>query len=281
MKHISAKISAVLCAATATVLAFQSVTASAYNNAHKNWLTEQTQESTEFPMNFSHSLYYIQRYLREEGITTYQNTIQSGLVLGQGYSTTNISGTQQGATLSGTAAWARYLANCFYGWDTVYTEQRPQSRYSISEMKPGDQVVLSWNGTKRTVFVTSVSDDCVYCSELWGDAIMWNIEFTRPTGNKMKRIYGGTEFTIDYFIRPVKEGDANGDSIVDFMDVVFLADNLGATYFSGKDHNTMFAASDLDGDWVIDQDDCIEVYYHVNENRMNGNYRYVTTWHQV
>ena len=139
-------------------------------------------------------------------------------------------------------------------------------------MQPGDQIVMSWNGNKYALFVTGVGDDRIYCSELWGTAIMWGVEFTR-TGNTLKRVFGGTEFTIDYYLRPVKEGDANGDSIVDIMDVAWLADHEGVSYISGVDYTTQIMAADMNGNWVIDHADTVEVYQHLGYNRMNGDYR--------
>ena len=281
MKQIRARISASVLAAAAAVCALQSVTASGYTASHKNWLTAQTQESTEFPMNFSHSLYYLQRSYNMAGVNTFTDTVTSGLVVGPGYSTTTLSGTYQGAQLTGSVAWARHLANCFYGENTVYMEQLPQTHYSsLSEMQPGDQIVISREGRQYAIFVTGVGEDRIYCSELWGDAIMWSMEFTR-TGNTLKRVFGGAEFSINYYLRPVKEGDANGDSIVDIMDVAWLADHEGVTSVPGTDYTTQMMAADMNGNWVIDHADTVDVYYHGGYNRMNGDYRYVTTWHNV
>lgn len=281
MKHIRTRIAAAVIAAAAAACTLQAVTASAYVSNHANWLTGQTQESTEFPMNFSHSLYYLQRSYSNAGINTYTDTVHSGLVLGPGYSTATISGKHQGSALTGTLAWARYLANCFYGQDTVYTEQ-PASRYAyLSDIKPGDQIVMSHNGSQYAVFVTSVGTDAIICSELWGSAIMWNIEFTRTSNNKLKRTFGGVEFKIDYIVRPVKEGDANGDSVVDFSDVVWISNHLNSTPASGTDYITQYMAADLNGNWMIDADDCIEVYNNAGYGRMNGDYRYVTAWHNL
>ena len=113
MKQIKARISSAVGAAAIAVCAFQSAAASAYTASHKNWLTPQTQESTEFPMNFSHSLYYLQRSYSQANVYTFEDTVTSGLVVGPGYSTTTLSGTYQGAALTGNIARARYLANCF------------------------------------------------------------------------------------------------------------------------------------------------------------------------
>ena len=281
MKHIRTRIAAAVVAAAAAACTMQAVTASAYVSNHANWLTGQTQESTEYGANFAHSLYYLQRSLNNAGINTFTDSVQTGLVLGPGYTTANLSGIQSGTSLSGSLAWARYLGNSFYGSQTVYTEQ-PASRYSsLSDIKQGDQIVISTNGRQYAVFVTAVNDSCIYVSELWGDAIMWGIEFTRTSNNKLKRTFGGVTFNIDYIVRPVKEGDANGDSVADFMDVVWIANNIGGSVASGVDYTTQMIAADLNGNWGFDQDDAIEVYYHIGSNRMNGDYRYVTTWHSL
>ena len=276
MKQIKARIAAAVIAAAATVCTLHSVGASAYVENHKHWLTEQTQDSTEYPMNFAHSLYYLQRNLSQAGINTYTDTLTSGLVLGPGYATSTISGYGNGSQLSGTLAWARYLGNAFYGNSTVYTEQYP----SNITLQQGDQIIMTWNGNKTAVFVTSVSGNTVYCSELWGTAIMWNIEFTR-TGNKLKRSFGGTEFTINCVVRPVKEGDANGDSVVDFNDFAWIADHRGQADFPGKHRDTLMMAADLNGSWTLDDNDALTVLYNYTSGRMSGDYRYVTVWHPV
>lgn len=279
MKHIRNRIAAAIIAAAAAACTMQAVTASAYVSNHAHWLTGQTQESTEYGANFAHSLYYLQRSYNNAGVNTYTDTVTSGVVFGPGYSTTTISGKHEGSVLTGTLAWARYLGHCFYGQDTVFTEQ-PASRYSsISDIKQGDQIVISTSGRQYAVFVTSVGDSSIYVSELWGDAIMWGIEFTRTSNNKLKRTYGGVTFNIDYIVRPAKEGDANGDSIVDFMDVVWIANNIGGSVASGVDYNTQMVAADLNGNWTFDQDDVLAVYNNAGYGRMNGDYRYITKWH--
>ena len=67
MKHIRTRIAAAVVAAAAAACTMQAVTASAYVSNHANWLTGQTQESTEYGANFAHSLYYLQRSLNNEG----------------------------------------------------------------------------------------------------------------------------------------------------------------------------------------------------------------------
>ncbi|MBP0967663.1 MAG: hypothetical protein J5722_08510, partial [Oscillospiraceae bacterium] len=270
------RIAAALIAASAAFCSLQSVGASAYTYNHRNWLTQQTQDSTEYPMNFAHSLYYLQRSYSQSNIYTYTDTLYSGLVLGPGYSTTTISGLSQGTLLSGSLAWARYLGNSFYGSDTVYTEQYP----SNLALQQGDQIIMTWNNTKYALFVTSIDGNHVYCSELWGSTIRWGEEFIR-TGNTMKRRFGGTEFTMNCVVRPVKEGDANGDSVVDYYDFAWIADHRNQYSFPGKHYETLMMAADLNGNWSLDDTDATTVLYNYNYGRMEGDYRYVTTWHSV
>ena len=277
MKHIRTRIAAAICAAAAAACALQAP-AFAFANERDRFRTPETQDEREYARNFSHDLWALQTYYRNNGINTFSGSVRSGLVVGEGFSNYNLSQTWEGMPLNGEAAWARTLANSFYGNQVVYQELSPENRYtSISDMKPGDQIVMSYNGSKHTVFVTGLSADRIYCSELWGTSIQWSIEYSR-TATTMTRLFGGTEYTIDYFIRPVKEGDANCDSVVDFMDLVWIANHVGQYNFPYYvNWNTQFYAADLNRNGQIDTDDVLAVYQHAVDGRMSGDYRYITT----
>ena len=282
MKHIPARIAATLCAAAAALCTAAAMPASAINSVHPH--TEQTQEATEFGFNFSHSLYWLQYHNPQDML--WNETVRAGLVLGQGYVSQNISGTQQGAALTGSAAWARKLAYSYYGEYTVFTEQPVGGNIGqyldITAMKQGDQIVTHRNGVTTTYFVTGVVPDAgkFYCSELSGGRVKWNIEFTR-TESTMTRTDNGRTYVMDYFIRPVKEGDVNGDSVVNFSDFATLdmATHTSQNLFPGADYNVLMGAADLDGDWQITAADVWEIYQNCSDERMNGDYRYVTVYH--
>ena len=279
MKHIRTRIAAAVIAAAAAACTMQAVTASAYVSNHAHWLTGQTQESTEYGANFAHSLYYLQRSLNNAGINTFTDSVQTGLVLGPGYTTANLSGIQSGTSLSGSLAWARYLGNCFYGNQTVYTEQ-PASRYSsLSDIKQGDQIVMtSSSGQQHAIFITSVYNDySLNASELVNGCVQWGSGYVKFGYNKLRRISDGTVFTVDYVVRPVKEGDANGDSVVDSADFTWLSNHYNAYSFPGADYNATMAAADIDGDWQITWRDAMGVLMNNSDGRMTGNYSYCTT----
>ena len=285
MKHIKAKIAAVVFAAATAVCSMQAATASALYTGHENWYSAQSQDERELQRNFAHDLYFIQNSYANQ--TTWNGTVYSGMVLGTGYTYANISGTQTGSALTGAAGWARNLANRFYGSNVIYTEQPHDKITSFGDWRDvtlGDQIVMHRNGSQHTVIVTGINSETgkFYCSELVGNKIYWGREFTK-IGTTIKRVSGNTSFTFDYVIRPVKVGDANGDSIVGFTDATWLdyqINYIGMPNFGTVCYEVYMAAVDFNNNWSIDAVDATEIFQHYGYGRMQGSdYKYVTTWH--
>ena len=281
MKHIRTRIAVAICAAAASLCTMQALSASAFNTRYP--YTPQTQDDREFARNFAHDLYFIQNSYA--GQSRWNQTVSCNLMLGAGYTYNNLSGNHEGTTLTGSDAWAMNLAKRFFGNKTAFTEQQSVNKYGdIRDLKRGDQIVLETgygDGSHHTLFVTGISENRVFCSELIAGTIYWGVEFSR-IGDKMYRHYGDSttthEYDVRYYIRPVKEGDANGDSIVDFWDYVWVANNLNNYTFPNVRYDILFAAADVNGNGALDTDDCAQIYQHATEGRMTGDYRYVRTY---
>ena len=277
MKRTTIKTAAALCAAITAVCGMQAVTASAITGAHPT--SGNTQDSTEFGMNFSHNLYFWQVHHFPQG-SAWSQTIRQGKVFGPGYSTANISGISEGTALPAPLAWVRSLAIGNYGSENLYfTEQPADIVDDIRTAKQGDQIVMtSSSGQQHAIFVTSVySDYSVNASELVNGCVQWGSGYVKFGYNKLRRISDGTVFTVNYVVRPVKEGDANGDSVVDSADFTWLSNHYNAYSFPGADYNATMAAADIDGDWQITWRDAMGVLMNNSDGRMTGNYSYCTT----
>ena len=279
MKHVLTKAAAAFCAAATAVCAMQAVTASAINSQHPT--TGNTQASCEEPRNMGHNCYYWSVY-NYPANTAWDQTVISGKVFGPGYSTTTISGNTQGTPLNGAVAWARKLACEHFGSaNTIFTEQPASYANCLPAMKLGDQIVLTRNGQTHAVFVTGINfgngNDSVTVSELVGGVIKYGVTYTVPVDGQLRRSSNGQTYNISYVVRPVKEGDANGDSSVDIMDVDFILSHTGVYNFPGSDYNTVMGACDLDGDWSISWQDAMAVYMNMNCGKLDGNYSYLVS----
>ncbi len=275
MKHIASRAAAAFCAAITAVCVMQAVTASATTPAHP--VSGNTQDSTEFGMNFGHNLYYWSVYNYPQN-SQWSQTVRQGKVFGPGYSTTNLSGISEGQTLSAPLAWARHLAISNYGNEHLYFTEQPASTVDdVTTAKNGDQIVMtSSSGQKHAIFVTCVyTDYTIDGSELVNGRVNWNSGYVKFGPNKLRRLSDGTVFTVDYVVRPVKEGDANGDSVVDSADVTWLSNHYNAYSFPGAYYNVQMAAADIDGDWQITWRDAFGVFMNNSEGRMTGNYSYL------
>ena len=130
------------------------------------------------------------------------------------------------------------------------------------------------------MFVTSCYNSTLYCSELDGSTIKWSVAYKRLSNYKLKRVSDGQIFDIQYVARPIKEGDANGDGIVNGSDASWIEQqinqgNAGA-YITGCNRDILLAAADLNGDWWLETSDADEIRANMNaDGYMSGNYCYV------
>ena len=273
MKRITSRLAAAVFGAVTAVCAVQATAASAITDAHP--VCGNTQDMCEYGRTLSQDVYFWSVHTYPEN-TIWNNTLTSGLVLGQGYTYTTISGNTQGSQLTGPVAWARNLAIEHFGSQNLVFTEQPASAYTqYSQMKGGDQIVLTRNGQTHALYVTGVQSDRIYCSELVNNRIKWGVEYRLTSNGMLKRASNGQNYTINYFVRPVKEGDANGDSVVDVLDVDWILGHTNVYDFPGVDYNTQMAAADLQGTWVITWADALTVYMNCNDGRLSGDYSYV------
>lgn len=269
MKKMRARAAAVLCAAITTVCGAQALSASAYS------YTVNTQSYCENPMNMSHNVYLWSVYNYEEG-ERFTAKPKSGLVLGYGFSSNPTSGYYSGKTLTGSEAFARTLAEQHFG-TTTFMEYGGGKNLSV---RIGDQIHMFSGNSKKTVFLTSIGN-YNYCAEV-DDAtkqIHWGTRYILHNGAFIQVDDNGSiikSYTVDYVLRPIKRGDANGDSFVNAADVSYIANNFGkyANSFPGKRYDVMMAALDMNGNWQIDRTDADTVRLHYS-NGILGDYGYV------
>ena len=277
MKHISTRAAAAVCAAITAVCGMQALSASAVNNAHPT--TGNSQAYCNEPYNMSHNCYFWSVYNYPEN-SYWNTTVYSGKVLGEGFTTANISGTSQGSALTGAKAFARTLACSHFGsQNTIFVELPGGYANCPAVIRLGDQIVLTRNGSQHTIFITGINDETntVYASEIVNNRVKHGVTFSCPQDGKLKRTSNNQTFNVSYVIRPAMEGDANGDCYIDIRDVDVAFRNEGNFNFPGKDYNTVMGAIDLNGSWTITHDDGMEIFYHINAGIMGGNYSYLTT----
>ena len=272
MKRITSRLAAVIFGAVTAACTVQATVASAITDAHP--VCGNTQEMCEYARTIAQDVYFWSVHTYPEN-TYWNETLTSSPVFGPGYSTTTISGNTQGAQLSDAVAWARNLAISHFGSENLVFTEQPASAYTeYSQMKAGDQIVLTRNGQTHALYVTGAQLDRIYCSELVNHRVKWGVEFRLTNDGKLKRVSNGQKYTVNYFVRPVKEGDANGDSIVDVTDVDWILAHAGSYNFPDADYNTQMAAADLDGNWSLSWADAMCVYMNCEDGRMRGNYSY-------
>ena len=104
----------------------------------------------------------------------------------------------------------------------------------------------------------------------------WGVQFKVTNyGAGLKRVSGGQQYTIQYVARPIKEGDANGDSYVDVTDVDWVGNHYGGGYISGTNRDILMAAADYTGNWWLDSDDSYGIMTHIQAGSLGGDSRYV------
>ena len=277
MKHIKARIAAIAMAAITSVAAAQAISASAFRYTSKT----QTQCETASYMN-SIMTNWKNSTFRQNAY--WNQNLTSGVVVGPNFSNVTISGKYEGAPLSGSEALVRKMAQLYFGTN-IFQEVYCNGKFYSAQL--GDQLVITRNGQKRYLFVT----DNGY-TELVNNRIKHNNNYQISNG---VMIIGNQTWICDYVLRPVKQGDANGDGTViafDYYvwnsDLTAISDYAAGNFPNGVRQDVLVAASSLNKDWTINstdynalKDDQRETpgfnYTGYSYNgRMNGNYGYVT-----
>ena len=248
MKNMKSRITAMLFAAATTVCASQAITANAWETFYYD---TQTQDWCELPQNMGYTVRGWSRFNGISGGQYWNETVSSGNVCSTGYRRTTYSGTGLGTPLTGSQALCRHLANTFFGTQT-YMEHIV---YGSTPIKMGDQIRLgsTRNGSQKTIFITYVNSDGTF------DAFSLNNSthiIERNTYRKksstsyyLQRLNSnGTvvedNIYMDFLIRPIKEGDVNGDGIFTQADKTWLKNKIGdQTNFYPKDVNALLNPS--------------------------------------
>ena len=300
MKKIATRIAAAACAAITAVCGAQALSASAFNNGHPYW--ENTQEYCESSYALSRNRYFWQTYgsngSGDWGEGAYWNgTIKAGELLGKGFKRTHVSSfnstywnnpnqdksQRPQSTLSGARAWARTLACSHYGFtaqQAVWLELPATDFNYIGNFNQADQVVFT-NG--HAMFVSSVNDNnTLTCVELRSNRIRWTTTYKLLSGNKLKNLATGTTYTISYVVRPVKEGDADGDGWVNRNDQIWVNNHNGNPYQNSTvyDNDVLLSAADVTGNWWLNNADASEIYSYMYEigGYMTMDHRYVKAY---
>ena len=282
MKNIKTRIAAAACAAITAFCGAQAMSASAFNYGHP--YSGNTQEYCESAYAMSRNVRMWQTYGSNgsgdwaEGCS-WSPSVKAGKMVGRGFTTAHTSNYSTNQTLTGPVGWVRTLANSHYGFEAqkaAWMEIPSSYMNGWTSFRQGDQVILKSGNTTHAVFITYIDGETFYCSELRSGKIRWGVQFKVTNyGAGLKRVSGGQQYTIQYVARPIKEGDANGDSYVDVTDVDWVGNHYGGGYISGTNRDILMAAADYTGNWWLDFDDSYGIMTHIQAGILGGDSRYV------
>ena len=265
MKHIKTKIAAVCCAAIAAVSASQAITASAvgYNRS---------QDYCENAYNMSYDMRGLSRYVYPGG-SAFNENVTCGAMCGKGYANETISHNNLGTPLSGSEAWCRWLANNYFDTD-IYMELPGGKNCNV---KLGDQVRISGNNeSDRSLFVTSISGSTFYATSLdANNRVVYGEKYLLHNGALIVQDNNGNTvktYSVNYIVRPIKKGDANGDGVFTVADKNWVNSHLYMNQsqcgFNNKRWDLLMKALMNEGGWRIEY----SAYYTLGYNlaHMNG-----------
>ena len=295
MKFTKIKAAALVMAAATAFCAGQAMTASAAGNAFQYTSVTQTQAESQTRMNTVKSAWKNNGWngVKFKANTSWNQSATLGVTVGPGFSSTTLTGNQQGSTIYGSAALARKMAESYFD-TTIFMECYANGKYYRETL--GDQLILTNPaGTQtRTVFVTQVSGG-MKVTELQNGKIKYDIPVSNSCGTII--FNNNDPWIATYVIRPIKQGDANGDGVVlchtNYYvwgnDRTQLGDycNSNGNYTNNFTNNprtdVLVAACTFDHDWSLnyydydvltnDQSDGYGDYTYTY--RMNGNFGYV------
>ena len=277
MKLRKLKAAAVAMAAISTVCAGQAITASAFQ------YTSATQEQceTQSRMNTFVNKWKYTGSFRAGSAFGNNASYTSGVVVGPAFSSTTISGTYGYNQIYGGRALARMLAEDYFG-TTNFVENYCNGKFYRPQL--GDQLHLTNGNQEKTVLVTK-NTGTIEVVEVINQRIRYNVTYQNCNGTFVKNNVG---WTCDYVTRPIKQGDANADGVVQCYDYYVWSNDLNTLngYTSqipnGVRNDVLMAACSLDNDWTLGYVDYImlvndqSVPSGWNTNgRMGGTFGYV------
>lgn len=191
-----------------------------------------------------------------------------------GFQGGNYSGLGNGANVADGKAFARKVARNVFNTTTFMEmkEVTSTSAYNYFRYIPriGDQVTVKNGSTEKTIFITNVTNGTIKACEVDESGyIRYNKTYTYRSSNKTFT-YSSKAWTFQYVARPIKLGDANGDSYVSLSGDQFsyTSANGSVSFYckadgsemsaisdyhwrSGEDVNFVHAAADWNLDWNV------------------------------
>ena len=165
--------------------------------------------------------------------------------------------------------------------------------YGSTPIKQGDQIKIDRNGQTRTLFVIYV--DNINPNSIDTFSLDSNNHILRETWTRSGYFLqdGSTEWVMDFTLRPIKEGDVNGDGLFTSVDLGWLKLNVGrepsdypktlaqAGINSTNYRDDVFARAVWANDWKIEYSTYYTIGYNLNNpvsnntGHMTGNHGYV------
>ena len=292
MKFTKIKAAAIVMAAATAICAGQAMSASAAGTAFQYTSFTQTQAESQSRMNTVKNAWKNNGWngVKFKANASWNQTATLGVTVGPGFSSSTPSGNQQGATLSGSAALARKMAESYFD-TTIFIETYANGKYYSQTL--GDQLTLTnYAGTQtKTVFVTQVAGG-MKVTELQNGKIKYDIPVSNCNGTIV--FNNDDPWLATYVTRPIKQGDANGDGVVlchtNYYiwgnDLTYLGNYCNGNYANNFTSNprtdVLFAACSFDHDWSLNyydydvlQNDQADGSDYTYTYRMNGNFGYV------
>lgn len=156
-----------------------------------------------------------------------------------GFQKGNYSGLGHGANVSDGKAFARKVARYVYNTSNFMEmkEVTSSSAYNYFRYIPriGDQVTVKYGSTLKTIFITKVTNGTIRACEVDENGyIRYNKTYSYKVSNKSFN-NSGKAWYFQYVARPIKAGDANGDSYVSLDgDSFFYSSASGSVSFDCK-----------------------------------------------
>ena len=144
------------------------------------------------------------------------------------------------------------------------------------QLRVGDHVRIG-NG-QHSVFVTEVNGNSVKvadCNAGGTCVIRWDVNAS-VSGSTF--YLQGYAYRLYWIERPIMQGDVNGDSVIDWLDINDIVSLYRGLYnFSGKQKNPIMEAADLNNDRHVTVQDYFEAYSRLSSNGYFGDKRFLST----
>lgn len=278
MKLRKTKIAAAAMAAVTAISAAQAITASAVSYTT---VPTRTCESYSYVNNFTTYLSGCYGYMANYKWNNYNEATRKeiwGPTCKTGFQSGNYSNLGHGANVTDGRAFARKIARQVFNTTTFMEmkEVTSTSAYDYFRYIPrfGDQVTVKYGSTEKNIFISNVTNGTIKACEVDENGyIRYNKTYSYKVSNKTFN-NSGKAWTFQYVARPIKLGDANGDSYVSLDgDTFSYVSASGSITFnckgdgsemsaisnyhwrSGSDTNFVHAAAEWTDDWVIDGGD--------------------------